>query len=87
MTSGPVHIVLVACDGDYAEMIKKALSVNKNLLITVIATPVVPLVRLPNGRTKNINTCSTRLQTLRREDPRFHLTDIRDIQGYIQEQK
>ncbi len=84
----PVHIILVACDGDYAEMIKCALSVNRNVCITVIATPVVPLITLPNGKTKNINSCSTRLQALKgKKNPRFYLTDIRDIQDYIQEQK
>lgn len=72
----PVHIILVSCDGDYAEMIKAALDYNKNVYVSVIATPVVK-----NRR----NTCSTRLQGLRRYSPNFYLIDIRDIEKYIRE--
>jgi len=86
LAKDPVHIILVACDGDYAEMIKCSLVKNRNVSITVIATPVVPLTRLPNGKVKNINSCSTRLQRLKnRKDSRFNLTDIRDIEDYVQE--
>lgn len=86
LSKNPVHIILVACDGDYAEMIKSSLAKNKNIYITVIATPVVPLVTLPSGKIKNINSCSIRLQRLRSgKNPRFNLTDIRDIQDYVQE--
>lgn len=78
LSKRPVHIVLVSCDGDYAEMIKAALDQNEKVYITVIATPAVRTAR---------NTCSTRLQQLRGYSPRFHLTDIRDIEKYIRQQK
>lgn len=74
----PVHIILVSCDGDYAEMIKTALDENERVYISVIATPVVRSAR---------NTCSTRLQKIRGYSDRFHLTDIRDIEKYIKQQK
>lgn len=88
LATRPTQIILVACDGDYAEMIKSALETNRNISIKVIATPVVPQVRLPNGKFKNINSCSTRLQKLKGEKyPSFYLVNIRDIQDYIQKQE
>jgi len=77
-TKRPTHIILVSCDGDYAEMIKTAIDYNRNVHISVVATPVVK-----NSR----NTCSTRLQALRRYSPNFYLTDIRDIEKYVRNQK
>ena len=74
LASEPTHLVLMSCDGDYAEMIKSALDQNENVYISVIATPVIR-----SGR----NTCSTRLQALRKYSQRFHLIDIRDIEKYV----
>lgn len=71
----PTHIILFSCDGDYAEAIKSATK-NKNVFITVIATPP----------TKEIekNTLSTRLKILRKEIPdQFALVNIATIQKYI----
>lgn len=36
----PVYVILMSCDGDYAEAIKAALRVNPEMHITIIATPV-----------------------------------------------
>ncbi len=73
----PVLLILVSCDGDYAEMIKGA--INKNELITalVLATPFV----------RNIlnNAMSVRLTRLVGELPRFNITDIASIQKYIEQ--
>lgn len=70
----PTHIILVSCDGDYAEMIKNALE-NENVSISVLATPPV--------RDMRRNTLSVKLRMLRSELPRYFLTDIRDIKDYI----
>lgn len=51
----PLHIIIVACDGDYAEMIKCALR-NPNVTISVLATPSV--------RDWTKNTLSTRLKRI-----------------------
>ena len=70
----PVHIVLVSCDGDYAEMIKNALN-NPNVIISVLATPRV------HNFTKN--TLSTRLQQIFADYPtsvrRYYLQSIGDL--------
>lgn len=50
----PTHIVLASCDGDYAEMIKNAITKNENVLISVLATPPV--------RQISRNTLSVRLR-------------------------
>jgi uncharacterized LabA/DUF88 family protein len=72
--SWPTHIILVSCDGDYAEMISNALR-NENVSISVLATPSV--------RDFRKNTLSTRLKTLRGKISNYYLTDIRDIQDVI----
>lgn len=66
----PTHIILVSCDGDYAEMIRNAL-MNENVTVSVLATPAV--------RDFARNTLSVRLRIMRGELPRYHLIDIRDI--------
>lgn len=50
------HIILVSCDGDYAEMIKHAIERNENIAISVLATPSV--------RDLSKNTMSVRLRKL-----------------------
>lgn len=35
----PLHLVIVSCDGDYAEMIKKILELYPKTYVTVVATP------------------------------------------------
>lgn len=79
----PTRIILVACDGDYAEMIKSALETNKRVHIDVLATPVVPRVLRKNGAYEDKNTCSTRLQKLRGELPNLTMLNIRNIQDLI----
>lgn len=71
----PVHLILFSCDGDYAEMIREALETNRNVFITVVATPSV--------KDSRKNTLSTRLKRLKGEVERFYLTDIRDVGGLI----
>ena len=69
-----VHIILVSCDGDYAEMIRCALK-NPNVTVSVLATPSV--------RNWMKNTLSTRLKQLLVDYPtqvgRFHLRDISEL--------
>ena len=74
----PTHIILVSCDGDYAEMIKDALE-NENVTITVLATPHVRILRK--------NTLSKRLKMLYTElgkdNNRYHLKNIANIGAMI----
>lgn len=69
----PMHLVLISCDGDYAEAIKTA-ATKRNIRITVMATPSVKSPRR--------NTLSTRLKALSKELPKqyklFNVEDIRD---------
>lgn len=69
-----VHIIIVSCDGDYAEMIKSAIEVNSKVLITVMGTPVVK---------NELNTFSMRLQELRGKIPRFNIINIDTIKDLI----
>lgn len=55
----PIHIILVSCDGDFTEAIHGILSVNPNVFITVMATPM----------TRTNNCLSVRLKNLRSELP------------------
>lgn len=71
------HIILVSCDGDYAEMIKSAIETNPNVLITVIGTPVVK---------NHTNTFSMRLQNLNGHIPHFTTSNIKTIQGLIEQE-
>lgn len=72
--SGPVHIVLVSCDGDFAEAIRGVLSVNPSVFVTVMATPM----------TRANNCLSVRLKNLRSELPNdIVLVDISTIKKYI----
>ena len=61
--------------GDFAEAIRGILSVNPNVFITVMATPV----------TKVSNCLSVRLKNLRKELPNdMTLVDISTIRNYIE---
>lgn len=71
------HIILVSCDGDYAEMIKSAIATNPNVLITVLGTPVV--------KDKN-NTFSMRLQCLRGKLPNFWVRNIDNLRPQIEQE-
>ena len=73
----PTHIVIVSCDGDYAEAIKTAINLNKNISVAVLATPFVKDMRK--------NTLSTKLQKLTAQLPaaRFMLRNVADIQDHI----
>ncbi|MCL2254932.1 MAG: NYN domain-containing protein [Lachnospiraceae bacterium] len=68
----PTHIILLACDGDYAEMIRSAVK-NKNVHVTVIATPP----------TKINNALSARLKQLRNTIPNYQLTNIMSFKDKI----
>lgn len=71
----PIHIVILACDGDYAEAIKIAAK-NKNVRISVIATPSM--------RDWRKNALSVRLKELRKElSGQYQLNSIADIKDYI----
>lgn len=72
------HIILVSCDGDYAEMIKSALETNPKITISVLGTPVVK---------NRKNTFSMRLQEMRGKIPNFHIRNIQNIQPIIAKQK
>jgi len=85
LTKKPITIVLVACDGDYAEMIKSALMTNDNVHISVLATPVVKPIKLPGGKIKDVNSCSTRLQELRGQFQGFNLLNIQGIKDLIKQ--
>jgi uncharacterized LabA/DUF88 family protein len=75
LTTKPIHIILMSCDGDYAEMIRAAIERNKNVRITVLATPT----------TKKYNALSVRLKDLRRELPgdRYFLRSIVEIKDLV----
>lgn len=73
----PTRVILVSCDGDYAEMIKNALSLNNNISVSVLGTPPVRDIKK--------NTFSVRLKALRGELPksRYKLHNIDDIRSVI----
>lgn len=53
----PLHIILVSCDGDFAETIHGVVDVNPDAFITILATPMM----------KRNNCLSVRLKNLRKE--------------------
>jgi uncharacterized LabA/DUF88 family protein len=72
LATKPTHIILMSCDGDYAEMIKSATK-NTNICITVLATPP----------SRKYNALSIRLKNLTEELPQsqyklVHITSIRE---------
>lgn len=73
----PMRIILVSCDGDYAEAIKNAIHLNDHVLIAVLATPLVQKMAR--------NTLSTRFRDLAAEipTPRYILQNIKDIRDNI----
>ena len=78
LATKPAHIILMSCDGDYAEMIKVAVE-NKNIHITVLATPMV---------SKN-NCLSIRLKQLSKELPpaQYKLRDITEIKDEVSQNR
>ena len=72
---GPINIVILSCDGDYAEAIKAALRLSPDSCITVLATPM----------TETNNCLSVRLKHLSRELNRknYKLANINNIRDYI----
>lgn len=66
------HVIILSCDGDYAEMIKILLHSNPNIHISVFATPF----------TRNNNYLSVRLKELERID-RYFLVNILSIKDRI----
>lgn len=75
----PSHFILVSCDGDYAEMIRLAISRNKNVTVSVLGTPPV--------RDLRINTLSASLRHLCRELPRYQLLDISNFKDQISQER
>lgn len=71
----PINIVILSCDGDYAEAIKSALRLSPNSCVTILATPM----------TKVNNCLSVRLKQLSRELNRgnYKLANINNIRDYI----
>lgn len=76
LTTEPIDIVLFACDGDYAEMLKIAAE-NKLVNLFVVAPPLT--------RRIETNSLSRRLTELRGKIPRFSLANIEDIEDEIRE--
>lgn len=74
-STGPLHIIIISCDGDYAEAIRIAAK-NPQISITVIATPTTSI--------RTNNSLSIRLKDLRRELPgQYHLNNIEAIRDSI----
>ena len=73
--NGPINIVLLSCDGDYAEAIKTCLRVNPQSRITVLATPF----------TKVKNYLSKRLLDLGKEidQDNYRLLNIGNIKDFV----
>lgn len=74
----PTHIILVSCDGDYAEMINNALR-NEKISVSVLATPPV--------RNLKLNTLSTKLRALRSNASRYQLINIASIADLIKRER
>lgn len=70
-----MHIILVSCDGDYAEAIRNLLNANPRIQVSVLATPPVKDLKK--------NTLSVRLKQLRRELDGYRLMDISNFADYI----
>lgn len=85
LTKKPVRIILMSCDGDYAEMIRSAIETNPKVRIDVLATPVVHNVAKSGGTSDGKNTCSTRLQKMRGKLKNFSMLDIGMIEDYIKQ--
>ena len=75
LSEAPIHLVVVSCDGDYAEMIKNVILKNDNVVISVLATPSV--------RDMRKNTLSVRLKRIYAElqdkRNRYHLCNIETL--------
>ena len=71
----PINIVILSCDGDYAEAIKAALRLSPDSCVTILATPM----------TETNNCLSIRLKQLSRELNRnnYKLSNINNIRDYI----
>lgn len=75
MAEEPINIIVLSCDGDYAEAIKAALRLSPESCVTVLATPMT-----------EVNNClSIRLKHLSRELKRenYKLVNINNIKDYI----
>lgn len=75
---GPINIVILSCDGDYAEAINAALRLSPNSCVTVLATPM----------TKVNNCLSVRLKQLSRELKRenYKLANINNIRDHVSQE-
>lgn len=75
MAEEPINMIVLSCDGDYAEAIKAALRLSPESCVTVLATPMT-----------EVNNClSIRLKHLSRELKRenYKLVNINNIKDYI----
>ena len=71
----PINVVILSCDGDYAEAIKATLRLSPKSCVTVLATPM----------TETNNCLSIRLKHLSRELNRnnYKLSNINNIRDYV----
>lgn len=70
----PIHIILISCDGDYAEAIRSIQEINKKAFITIMATPM----------TRKNNCLSSRLQVFsNRSSKNTALVNIASVKDYI----
>lgn len=76
---GPANLILVSCDGDYAEAIHAILRLNPRICVTVLATPM----------TRHNNCLSSRLKELSRELSRdnYKLANINNIRDKIKRER
>ena len=77
-TKEPLHIIILSCDGDYAEAIKSVIRISPNSQVTVIATPMKKKNNCLSARLSHLN------RELRREN--FRLVSIEGIKGYIRKE-
>lgn len=49
-----LHIILVSCDGDFAEAIQGVVDINPNVFVTVVATPMTVANNCLSVRLKNL---------------------------------
>jgi hypothetical protein len=76
LPDGPAHFVLVSCDGDFAEMVKKVLAEYPDMHVSILATPMMPK---KSGR---MNYLSSRFKELGSHD-RYELLNIGTIKDFV----
>ena len=73
---GPLHFILVSCDGDYDEAVRSVFRINSNVFFTIIATSL---------SAKPENSMSLRLKNLQSEfQEHLAIVDINVLKDRIQ---